>query len=545
MSKKNTQAEDVPVLERAAESEGRWLMLIIVGVSLLLLVLSGSLSASLLIFSVALGLFAAGLDYLRYSNKFFVNTITSRLVPILGYHLIYLLFILVVVGIGYPYIFLGLLLIFLSHLWYKKRGATISLLAQVIMVSAVYIINEPNPDFEAFAYFFSVVAILVFLSLFLSDIITVANKKIEELSTTSTKVKVEHLRINSLINSMGDGVIVTDAGGKIVNYNGAALDLVDTNESIGTKPLSKCLKLTDKDGKRVDLVADAKKHRRTINRDDLVLSLSKDDKICLYVNISPIRVGYGSGSEKGYTLILRDITSQKSLEEERDEFISVISHELRTPVTITEGKISNAMLTNKNSKADETIGKSLEEAHEQTMFLASMINDLSTLARAERGALDMEISLIEPAELMKEIQSNYKIEAEQKKLKLTVKTAPDLPSIDNSKLYVQEILQNFVTNSLKYTQKGSISISAKKGKKDGTLTFSVEDTGIGISTSDQKKLFDKFFRSEDYRTRESSGTGLGLHITQKLAAKVGGEIEVKSKLNSGSTFTLTVGSIKK
>src|SRR5665811_2036986 len=88
------------------------------------------------------------------------------------------------------------------------------------------------------------------------------------------------------------------------------------------------------------------------------------------------------------------------------------------------------------------------------------------------------------------------------------------------------------------------TISAEKGTRAGEVRFNVKDTGIGISTSDKKHLFEKFFRSEDYRTRESSGTGLGLHITKKLAEKIGGEVDVQSKLNSGSSFTLTVGSIK-
>jgi len=545
MKKKSEQEEIISALELAGEKEGSFLMPAFVALPLLLLVISGEVSWPALIFSLLLGVIGGVLDYLRYSHRLRSDKGKLKYMPIIVYHVMLFLFLLFVVGLGYPFVFLGQMLVFLSHLLYGRRAAIISMLAQVIMLSAIFIIDVPNADFASFAYFISVVAVLSLLSLFMIDIVTVANEKISELSIKTTDVEVEHTRINSLINSMGDGVVVTDASGKIDNYNGAALDLVDTNDSIGGKPLSKYLKLTDKDGESVDLIADAKKHRRTINRDDLVLSLSKDDKINLYVNISPIRVGYGEGSEKGYTLILRDITSQKSLEEERDEFISVVSHELRTPIAITEGKISNAMLTNDKTIKNQKIGKSLSEAHEQTLFLASMINDLSTLARAERGALDMEIGLIEPRVLMKEIETNYKIEAEQKGLKLEVKVAKDIPSIDNSTLYVQEILQNFVTNSLKYTQEGAITISAKKGEKDGTVAFSVKDTGIGVSTSDQKKLFDKFFRSEDYRTRESSGTGLGLHITQKLATKVSGTIDVKSKLNSGSTFTLTVGSIKK
>ncbi len=520
-------------------------MPLFVALPLLLLVISGEVSWPAFIFSLLLGAVGGILDYLRYSHKLRSDKGKLKYMPIVVYHLMLFLFLLLVVGLQYPFVFLGQMLVFLSHLLYGRRAAIISMLAQIIMLSAVFIIDVPNADFASFAYFIAMIAILTLLSLFIIDIVTVANEKITELSVKTTDVEIEHTRINSLINSMGDGVVVTDASGKIDNYNGAALDLVDTNESIGGNPLSKYLKLTDKDGESVDLIADAKKHHKTIIRDDLVLSLSKDDKINLYVNISPIRVGYGEGSEKGYTLILRDITSQKSLEEERDEFISVVSHELRTPIAITEGKISNAMLVNDKETKDERIGKSLSEAHEQTLFLASMINDLSTLARAERGALDMEISLIDPASLLREIKANYKIEAEQKGLKLEINISNNLPSINNSKLYVQEILQNFVTNSLKYTQKGSITIAAQSGKEHGTVVFSVKDTGIGVSTSDQKKLFDKFFRSEDYRTRESSGTGLGLHITQKLATKIDGKIDVKSKLNSGSTFSLTIGSTKK
>ncbi len=545
ISKKTEELAATSTLGKAERTLGTWQMLAFISASIILLAISGQISFEALVFSTILGVLSSVTSYLHYNNVISVNKGNLRYLPIISHHAIFILFIFFVVGIELPFIYLGASLVFLSHLWYGRRGAVISLLAQVTFISIYYVTNTSDPDLQTFATYFSVLTIFVYISIFLSEIIDLANAKITKLSAINTDKQIEHKRINSLINSMGDGVIVTDASGKIVNYNGAALDLVDTNETIGGKQLEKYLTLTDKDGNGVDLIADVKKHRRTINRDDLILALSKDDKTNLYVNISPILIGYGPGSEKGFTLILRDITNQKSLEEERDEFISVVSHELRTPIAITEGKISNAMLTNNNSKKDKKVGKSLSDAHEQTLFLASMINDLSTLARAERGALDMEISLIEPKKLMEEIKANYNVEAKQKGLKLEVKTAKDTPSIDNSRLYVQEILQNFVTNSLKYTQKGTITISAKKGAQAGSVAFSVKDTGIGVSTSDQKKLFEKFFRSEDYRTRESSGTGLGLHITQKLATKVNGKITVKSKLNSGSTFTLTVVSIKK
>ena len=114
----------------------------------------------------------------------------------------------------------------------------------------------------------------------------------------------------------------------------------------------------------------------------------------------------------------------------------------------------------------------------------------------------------------------------------------DLEMLSSSKLYVKEILQNFITNAIKYTEKGSVTIGAHK-KKNGVL-FEVTDTGIGISKSDQERAFDKFFRSEDFRTRANSGTGLGLYVTMKLTRLIHAELDLHSELNVGSTFSIFV-----
>jgi len=107
---------------------------------------------------------------------------------------------------------------------------------------------------------------------------------------------------------------------------------------------------------------------------------------------------------------------------------------------------------------------------------------------------------------------------------------------------LHELLQNFITNAIKYTKEGSITLEVAR-KKD-TIHFAVKDTGIGISKSDQAKVFNKFYRSEDYRTRETGGTGLGLYVAVKLAKKLGTEIDLSSRLNHGSTFSFTLPSIK-
>ena len=109
---------------------------------------------------------------------------------------------------------------------------------------------------------------------------------------------------------------------------------------------------------------------------------------------------------------------------------------------------------------------------------------------------------------------------------------------------MKELLQNIVTNAIKYTQTGGVTVSVKRSAPR-LLTFTVKDTGIGISRSDQQHLFQKFWRSEDYRTRETGGTGLGLYVAHKLAKKLNTTIELKSRLNHGSAFSFSLPSTKR
>lgn len=356
--------------------------------------------------------------------------------------------------------------------------------------------------------------------------------------TKTTPEQLEHGRLTSLINSMADAVIAVDENHKVVVYNGAALNILDVNSIRMGASISRIFKPLDNEQQVVDvreMIAEAKVP--TTNR-DLRLKYSDGSLINLYISIAPVHLGYGEDGERGHVILLRDITREKSLEEERDEFISVVSHELRTPIAISEGNISNAQFIAEKSGDIEAIKKALDEAHNQVLFLADMINDLSTLSRAERGVLAVEPEPINVHELMHELVSNYTPDAKAKGLKLELELDPKLELLQSSKLYVREVLQNFITNAIKYTQRGSVTIGAKA--KPHGVEFHITDTGIGISKSDQAKVFDKFFRSEDFRTRETSGTGLGLYVTSKLARLLQAEISLSSELNHGSTFTILI-----
>lgn len=351
----------------------------------------------------------------------------------------------------------------------------------------------------------------------------------------------EHEQILTIVNNLADAVFSIDMGGVVRLYNAAGLNLLDTNSSIEGKHLNDVLKLEDEDQKPVDLFKCIKGvHTVTVN--DSLRMRTGEDVMRLELTYAPIRSSFStkdpSGTSQGYILIARDVTRIKSLEEERDEFISVVSHELRTPVAVAEGTISNAQLMLKRDMNDKVkLEQSLEEAHEQVIYLAKMVNDLSTLSRAERGVASEE-ERIDVAEMAHDLFNEYHPVAEKAGLHFNLELSPKLGHVKASRLYLHELLQNFITNAIKYTREGTVTLTISQ--KDGTIRFEVSDTGIGISKSDQAKVFDKFYRSEDYRTRETNGTGLGLYVTRKLAKKMKTTIELSSRLNYGSKFYFTL-----
>lgn len=350
---------------------------------------------------------------------------------------------------------------------------------------------------------------------------------------------VEYTRILTLINSLNDAIFSINNRGKIKLYNAAALNLLDTNVSIKNKNIDELFTLKDKKGKKFSLLEFVTHSKRLSMREDLFHYYDKNEKIRISVVTAPIHASFNktNSSTNGYIFIIKDITKSKSLEEERDEFISVISHELRTPITITEASISNMQVLAERDNASVAIKQGLGDAHEQVLYLAKMINDLSALSRAEQGGL-VNNEVIDVHDLCNELYHKYLPEARMNQLLLNLDLAPGLPRVTTNKLYLEEILQNLITNAIKYTPKGSVTL--KVTKDDVGVVFSVIDTGLGVAKSEKEKIFEKFYRSEDYRTRQTGGTGLGLYVSRKLAIKLNTKILVSSRLNHGSIFSFRI-----
>jgi len=485
-------------------------------------------------------LFIASLQFL-FSSESKLETAMRLII----YHLLTGAYLIFVSGSSPPFTVCWIILMLASYSYFSLKGVVLNIVGLTIFtVVDIFLWHQINNSVV-------ITDLMAYLSIVVSGLFVLKLSKIQETSKKEleyarTQDLLQRDRALTIINNLADAVLSTDMHGIIRIYNASSMALLNTNIGLDGHFIDEILPLKDKDGHKISLFEELKKSKTVTQRDDLIHKFGPNDSMRLELTYSPIQSSYvgprRSGIHDGYAIIMRDITKSKSLEEERDEFISVISHELRTPITIAEGTVSNVKLMLKHPDATQTmIQDAIETAHEQIIFLAGIVNDLSTLSRAERGVADSAED-IDVRELAHKLYDKYSEEAKAKQLHLDLDLSAKLGSVHVSRLYLEEILQNLITNSLKYTKKGGIKIIFKQ--KNDEVDFSIKDTGIGISKSDQAKIFKKFYRSEDYRTRETGGTGLGLYIVAKLAHKMDVKIKLTSRLNFGSTFSFSLPVIK-
>ena len=463
-----------------------------------------------------------------------------RFITFHGFAALYVFFI---AGLNTPFT-AGWILLFLSaYATFSSIGLRISIgiFAATAVIDSFIFWQTPSILLINSLWLF----VILIVGITCSVIVRIQEIDEAELMRSKAQQTLQRDQILTLVNNLTDAILSTDDKGIIRLYNAASLNLLDTNKSLNGLHIDDVLPLKDVNGKAIHLTESLEKTHSVVIRDDLTMTMG-DDTYRLEVTYSPIRSSYSRSkraeAQDGYILILRDVTKAKSLEEERDEFISVVSHELRTPITVAEGTISNVQLMmSRGDIPQTTLESGIASAHEQIMYLAKMVNDLSTLSRAERGVADAP-ETINVRELIDELYREYAPQAEAKGLKFNLDLAPYLGKVSASPLFLKEMLQNFITNAIKYTKEGSVSVHVARDKAKNRVTFEVKDTGIGISKTDQAKIFNKFYRAEDYRTRETSGTGLGLYVTTKLAKKIGTKIEFHSRLNHGSSFSFTLKS---
>ena len=464
----------------------------------------------------------------------------SRAASLYIYHWILCFVLIFIVPTLSYFLYIWVLLIYLTYFSYQAKGVVYSSIAlwAALVMGVQY--QDNGLTLSSFNKIIPQYILLLIVSIVLTQLVFSNVQKRNDMKSKVDQAERERARLLGLINTMYDPVITTDGKGFILAYNAAALNLLDTHMTLTGKHIRNILKLKDSKGKAVDIFKELEDTTNIQRRKDLVLPVGSTDQISLDLSISTIKGTSLFSQKEGYTLLLRDITKEKSLDEEKDIFISEVSHELRTPITIAEGELSMGMLlVDKPKPAIEDIKESVTKAHDQVVFLADMVNDLTALSRAERSDTKMEIQTFKVVDIIKEIEQLYTAQAAKKGLYLKTDVDSKIDTIATNKLYFKEIMQNFVTNAIKYTQQGGITVTVRPEGSDEILV-AVTDTGNGIAKSEQAKVYDKFWRSEDPLTRSTNGTGLGLFITAKLARHIHGELGLQSELKKGSTFSLKV-----
>ncbi len=224
----------------------------------------------------------------------------------------------------------------------------------------------------------------------------------------------------------------------------------------------------------------------------------------------------------------------------KSDFLANMSHEIRTPLNGILGM--NTMIL--NDSTDPRITEYAENIRVSGDALLSIINDILDVTKIESGKMEIKDEKYKLFSVLKECYQMNRFRAEEKGLEFVFEEDPRMPSAYfGDELRIRQIINNFVSNGIKYTEEGTVKLKAdfiNDGENEGTLIISVTDTGMGIKQEDLESLFDRFTRFDETKNRSIEGTGLGLYITQRLAKMMNGSIEVESEYGKGSVFTVKI-----
>jgi len=353
------------------------------------------------------------------------------------------------------------------------------------------------------------------------------NVMAEQLRQKLAALGEERTKIEAIISSMNDAVVAVDRQGVILLLNRAAGDLFGLpldargrrlRDILGDHPLCRSLEATA--GRGEDTV------------DEFVLGPSGEQSLDLHA--TPLRGPAGQTS--GAVAVVRDVTDLRRTERLRRELTANVSHELRTPLTAIKGFAETLL---EGAMADEaTCRRFLTIIDSEATRLMNLVDDLMALSRLESKAVTMDLAPVRLDKLVGEALSRMRPQAERRHIAL--QAAGEVPGdvmADPDRLL--QVLTNLLDNAIKFTPEGG-RVGGGVGRGAGRAIVAVSDSGRGIPEDDLPRIFDRFYRVERSRTREAGGTGLGLAIARHIVEAHGGRISVQSRVNVGSTFTVTL-----
>jgi PAS domain S-box-containing protein len=383
---------------------------------------------------------------------------------------------------------------------------------------------------------FGIIALISVLRIFAQETISLRSER-RHLSEAAHQLENQRNEILTLINSLSEGLVSVDKNQKINIANTAAVSMLVgelDNKVIAGKILSDIMPVSSNEAS-ISLAGEVLKSGKQKSYEDLRL-LTPRGMFRISASTSPILDE--NGRQIGAIVSFRDITAEKSLEEQRAEFNAIASHELRTPLTVIEGFAYN-LLFNKKLKYDSKTKEYISQIDKAVASLIKLTNDILTVTKSDNNQIEVLFEKTDIKNVIKDAVENLKPKAKAKKIELSLNIDEDLPVVLTDEGKFKEIMLNLVENAIKFTDQGSVTVEASENKK-GIVLIKVTDTGEGVKEADQTRIFNRFFRVNDFRTQKTGGTGLGLYICRTFITALGGEIGVNSEIGKGSTFWFTI-----
>jgi PAS domain S-box-containing protein len=373
-----------------------------------------------------------------------------------------------------------------------------------------------------------------------------ARNVLEDLQLEKEALAHAKAKDEALLESIGEGLIAVDNDRKILVINKVAERMLGWNgrELIG-KELTD-LPLEDEAGNLIPL----DKRPTTI-----ALATGEVTKVTYFfvrkngtrfpmaTTATPIKLG---GKTIGLIEIVRDITHEKEVDKAKDEFISLASHQLRSPLT-TISWYTEMILNGDVGEVAPDQKKYLEEIYQGSQRMVALVNTLLDISRIELGTFQIESQPTDVVALAQGVLDEQKPSIEKKKLIVTTDFSKNTPLFLTDPKLLCMVFQNLLDNAVEYTPPGgriefTISLYEKR-----SIAIKVSDTGYGIPKSQQDQIFTKFFRADNVRDKDTDGTGLGLYIVKSVVESFGGTIRFESEENKGTTFyvMLPLDTVKK
>jgi signal transduction histidine kinase len=408
-----------------------------------------------------------------------------------------------------------------------------------------------------------------------------ASEEIEEnyrrLRVAEAQSRAERDRLNLIIDSVADPIVVTDAGGATSLMNEPAermftmphrasateqrwvqandahfssfiagmlvsadqrrvgeIGLVDpmTGEAMPVEAIAG--KILSEHGELTAVVTILHDRREALEKAQLYEQLKQaSDELERKIQAATADIAHQNELLRRQAIELEQNSQLKS------QFLANMSHEFRTPLNAMLGYTS-MMLQGVAGPLDSAAKRQLGRIESNGRHLLAIINEILDISRIEAGRMPLQISTFKIPDLLGEVKSELEPIIMRSKLTVTLDLPKDLKPISSDRQKVKQILLNLLSNALKFTHQGGVTISARRATGERTLSLSVADTGIGIAQVDQEKIFEDFRQLDTSTTRAYGGTGLGLSICRRLAEMLGGRIAVQSTVGKGSMFTLTL-----